>query len=663
MRRAICCVGLFFGLALPATAGATRAWLAPSTLGEGKFTECPARTAMDAHGDTAAEWANAEGLQLATRAGGGPWQLAPPITYGAPVCPVAMVSDPGGDTYALWERFDGVSTHLEASYKPGGGTWEAPASVSVGAKNPEVIPAAAAFDAYGNLIVVWRSDATHGIYSSFRPAGGSWQTTQHVSSDAETGYGLDVAMSSYGEAFAVWQHVSGGKETVDATRSAEGGTWGMQEPVSAEATEISGNRPVVAMIERVPTVGAPAPFEPVVAFEHMEGGVVVTQVVSSNNGPGWPLPTTISVPGQVAERPQLALAPNGVAVAVWEHPAGKETVIQAASRSPAGTWLAPATLSESGEVAKQPHVAIGGGGGAFAVWDHNNGSNEVIQSAVMPAGGTWQPPTTLSESGQDAYIPAVAADREGDAVAIWERHNGAGLQVQAAGYAGAGPSVSLLPSPSMVLAGGDAAFTALPFEVWAPITAVTWTFGDGTSASGAETHHLFMTAGVYTVSATAGDALGNNATASTTIRVLPAPSPAHRPSLTALSQTHRRWREGTARAHESRRRQQPPLGTTFSFRLDEHARVTFAFTQPETGRLVGGHCVHLTRANRHRGRCTRPATRGTLGFQGHAGVNAVVFQGRLAHSRLAPGTYTLVATASSAGLSSPAQHLTFMITR
>ena len=38
MRRAICCVGLFFGLALPATAGATRAWLAPSTLGEGKFS-------------------------------------------------------------------------------------------------------------------------------------------------------------------------------------------------------------------------------------------------------------------------------------------------------------------------------------------------------------------------------------------------------------------------------------------------------------------------------------------------------------------------------------------------------------------------------------------------------------------------------------------------
>ena len=43
-------------------------------------------------------------------------------------------------------------------------------------------------------------------------------------------------------------------------------------------------------------------------------------------------------------------------------------------------------------------------------------------------------------------------------------------------------------------------------------------------------------------------------------------------------------------------------------------------------------------------------TRGTLTFQGHAGVNRVRFQGLLARGRrLKPGTYTVVITAAITG--------------
>jgi hypothetical protein len=56
-------------------------------------------------------------------------------------------------------------------------------------------------------------------------------------------------------------------------------------------------------------------------------------------------------------------------------------------------------------------------------------------------------------------------------------------------------------------------------------------------------------------------------------------------------------------------------------------------------------------------------TRGELTFTGHAGVNRIRFQGRLARGRrVKPGTYTLVITAAIAGQPrSAAARLTFTI--
>jgi uncharacterized repeat protein (TIGR01451 family) len=120
------------------------------------------------------------------------------------------------------------------------------------------------------------------------------------------------------------------------------------------------------------------------------------------------------------------------------------------------------------------------------------------------------------------------------------------------------------------------------------------------------------------------------------------------PTITHSSESHKTWREALTLAMFSRKQRKPPIGTTFKFTLNEQAKVSFAFTQ--------------TTKRKHHHKATK--TRGTLSFNGHAGVNKVVFYGGVSHSKmLKPGSYTVVITARAFGKTSRAVKLRFTIVR
>ncbi len=137
------------------------------------------------------------------------------------------------------------------------------------------------------------------------------------------------------------------------------------------------------------------------------------------------------------------------------------------------------------------------------------------------------------------------------------------------------------------------------------------------------------------------------------------------PTITAAHESASVWREGGKLAQISRRRKAPklPLGTTFSFALNEPASVSFSFTQQVTGSSVDHRCVARTRRNARHRTCRRTVTAGRLSFAGQTGANQVVFQGRVsARTKLAPGRYTLVILATnSLGLASAPASLGFTI--
>ncbi|MGB7587556.1 MAG: cellulase family glycosylhydrolase [Solirubrobacterales bacterium] len=123
------------------------------------------------------------------------------------------------------------------------------------------------------------------------------------------------------------------------------------------------------------------------------------------------------------------------------------------------------------------------------------------------------------------------------------------------------------------------------------------------------------------------------------------PSVSVAPVVSGVSQSHLVWREGNRLATIARQHG-IPVGTTFSFRLNQPATVRFAFRRVRSRRSGRRRVAHVRRS-RHR--YTRNVTKGTLRLHGHAGTNRVKFQGRVSRrGRLRPGRYTVVITAINA---------------
>jgi len=213
-----------------------------------------------------------------------------------------------------------------------------------------------------------------------------------------------------------------------------------------------------------------------------------------------------------------------------------------------------------------------------------------------------------------------------------------------------------------------------------------WGFGDGTGAvtTSPFVTHAYGSAGTYRVMLTVTDSAGcsiqssysghmglcpfdPSASVSLSITLpqpIPSPPPP-RPVLTAVRPSHTSWREGNRRAALSagHRSHAPPVGTTFSFDLNEPASVSLVFTEQLGGRRAGRQCVPKTHGNRSHRACRRTVTAGALTFAARVGANKIVFQGPLNGSkRLRPGRHTVIITASN-GLSSAPHELSFTIVR
>ena len=171
--------------------------------------------------------------------------------------------------------------------------------------------------------------------------------------------------------------------------------------------------------------------------------------------------------------------------------------------------------------------------------------------------------------------------------------------------------------------------------------------------------------GPHSFTVTATDNAGASSSQTVHYTVIPAASIAiGTPILTNAHQSAKAWREGSVPAHATAtKHKRPPLGTTFSFTLNQSARVSFSFYRQTTGRKANHRCAAQTKANREKRRCTRVITSGSLSFAGHSGANKLRFAGRLSrHRRLKPGRYKLQIVASNtAGRRSAPRSLSFTI--
>ncbi len=185
-----------------------------------------------------------------------------------------------------------------------------------------------------------------------------------------------------------------------------------------------------------------------------------------------------------ADLPQVAQAPDGTAVAVWEQWDGFGYNIWANRDVPGEGWGA-STLIETDNAgdALTPRVALDGAGNAVVVWSQTDGLRFNIRAARFAVGSGWNAPTLIegSDAG-DATSPDLTVNEAGDAVAVWSQLDGFRLGIWSNTYrAGGGWSTaSLLDngstedalSPRVALNGADEAVAA-----WSQSNGSHWSVG------------------------------------------------------------------------------------------------------------------------------------------------------------------------------------------
>ena len=126
--------------------------------------------------------------------------------------------------------------------------------------------------------------------------------------------------------------------------------------------------------------------------------------------------------------PQVAVDPNGNAVAVWYQRDGTRTNIWANRFTPSAGWGA-AELIETDDAAGafDPKVAVDPNGNGVAVWaqlDGPSASSEIWANRFTPSAGWGAAERIETDDADNAFCPQVAVDPNGNAVAVWTQFDG-----------------------------------------------------------------------------------------------------------------------------------------------------------------------------------------------------------------------------------------------
>jgi hypothetical protein len=231
-----------------------------------------------------------------------------------------------------------------------------------------------------------------------------------------------IAVDAAGNAVAIWGGSDGTNSIVQSSIRPAGGSWQPVQDLSLAGQGAFG-----------PQVAMNAAGTAVAVWTRSNGTNLIVQARVRLAGGAWQPAEDLSALGQSATTPQVALSAAGDVVAVWNRSNGTNGIIQAAVRPAGGSWQLPALdLSASGQSAMDPQVALDAAGNAVAVWQRPNGANSIVQAAARPVSGSWQlPALDLSAPGQSASNPHVGLDGAGNAVAVWRRSNGMHAIVQA----------------------------------------------------------------------------------------------------------------------------------------------------------------------------------------------------------------------------------------
>jgi hypothetical protein len=645
-------LGSIAAVMLAAPAWGAPAWLAPFDMSKTGRDATNPQVAVTPQGESVAVWESYDSgpghyfIQAAVRPPGTAFGEPKDLTVAEQVASGPQVAvDAQGNAVAIWQYVVGADVVIQAAVRPAGGSFGQPKDIS--ATGHSAGNAQVAMDPDGDAVVVWeRSNGTNTIVqAAFRPPGGSFGETKDLSEIGQSAGLAQVAMDRLGDAVVVWERSNGTNTIIQAAFRPAGGSFGLPQDLSAAG----GNA-------GFPRVALDDQGNAVAVWHRLNGANAIIQAGVRPAGASFVAPQDLSATGHDATFPRIALDGQGNAVAVWERSNGTNQIVQAAVRPAGGTFGDAKDVSALGRNSVDAHVGADAQGNAVAVWQTSTG---VVQGAIRPRGGDFGPATDLSTPGKNATNAQLAVDPQGNAIAVFEQAGGGVSLAEAAAYDPAGPQLRELSVPATGTAGVPVSFSVAPLDVWSALDQTHWAFGDGAAAIGTAPTHTYATAGTFDVQLSSADGLGNTTSDSRAITIAPAASAAV-PALSGLTLAPAAFRARSSGPSVAAVRK----GTRVSYSLNVAATVRFTVRRSAAGRRVGGRCVKSTPKNRGRKACRRfVAVKGAFSRRRAAGPDRFGFAGRVNGRALRRGRYRLIATPTAGGQVGKAVRAGFRIVR
>lgn len=295
-------------------------------------------------------------------------------------------------------------------------TWGPVRTLTDYAWDPDVV-----VDGSSNVTAVWADNVRRGpIRAVDLPAGGlGWGDPVII------GRGTDpqVAADANGNLTAVWNTNRRGWTTgvAGAFRPA-GGDWQAPVRLSRDREARSYNPYLEDPFGAGPVDLAVAPDGTAVAvwqwgsFER-ERPLRVQSVHRQGSG-DWGDPVDVTDPNWSGD-PSVAIGATGSSVLVYAGRIDRPgSPLWARMGAPTGEWSTPTRLTRDGYMAR---VAVDAAGNALAVFSEGF---TTIRAAYRPAAGPWQEAQSLSPAGVDVEVAELALDGSGNATVVWSRSSG-----------------------------------------------------------------------------------------------------------------------------------------------------------------------------------------------------------------------------------------------
>jgi len=439
-------------------------WKPTLTIANGNGDALQPQAAMDAAGNVIVVWSLWNGT-FSNRTGSTVWsnRYVPGVGWGAAqridtsnmnsASSPKIAVDPAGDAITVWSQYDGSMSSIWAS-QYANTLWGVPEQVGLGFW-PQV-----AADAAGNAVAVWQqSNLTEGsssILTSHFTQGVGWSAARVIegfagwSQDVIEVFMPKVAMNPAGDAFAIWDRMSnGGGFQVMAIRSVGGLNWDVpvavgrlvesRSPAPDVAIDSLGN--AIVVWDRCTASDLPV-APPLIWTSRYTVGV------------GWDSEQAIDLGAGFAWGPQAAIDSAGNAVVIWQQSYGPRHNLWSNTYAVGEGWGSATLVERAAGGISDPQITAYGNGNAIAVWSQGDGTRESVWSNVYVEGMGWRGATPIDASLNDEFAPQVGVDSRGNAMAVWQQWDGVRYGVWSSQY----DIVIGWSSPAEVDAGSENAF-------------------------------------------------------------------------------------------------------------------------------------------------------------------------------------------------------------